>query len=105
MFFDANLLERLWAQIRNVFYCSLILAVGSYTHVNPPGFLRGTALDPYWGYPLIAIGLFLFLLNLLDVLNQVLKINYNAWVKTLLIAIHGVLTSWLVLVMFFFRIR
>ena len=105
MFFDTNLLEKLWAQIRNIFYCSLILAIGSYTHVNPPGFLRGTPLDPYWGYPLIAIALFLFLLNLVDALNQVLKINYNAWVKTLLIAIHGVLTSWLVMVMFFFRMR
>ena len=105
MFFDSNLLEKLWAQIRNLFYCSLILAVGSYTHDHPPGFLRGTPLDPYWGYPLIAIGLFLFLLNLVDSLNQVLKINYNAWVKTLLIAIHGVLTSWLVMVMFFFRMR
>jgi len=105
MFFDTKLLETLWAQIRNVFYCSLILAVGSYTHDHPPDFLLGTPLDPYWGYPLIAIALFLFLLNLADGLNQVLKINYNALVKTFLILIHGVLTSWLVMVMWFFRIR
>jgi hypothetical protein len=105
IFLDSNLLEKLFVHIRNVFYCSLILAVGTYTHDHPPDFLRGTPLDPYFGYPLIAIGLFLFLLNLVDSLNQILKIEYNSLAKIFLILIHVVLTGWLAMVMWFFRIK
>lgn len=105
IFFDSNVLEKLFVSIRNVFYCSLILAVGSYTHDHPPGFLRGTRLDPYWGYPLIGIGLFLFLLNLVNSLNQILKLKYNSFVKIFLFLIHIVLTGWLVVVVWYFRMK
>lgn len=104
-FLDSNLIGKLFVHIRNVFYCSLILAVGSYTHDHPPDFLRGTPLDPYWGFPLIAIGLFLFLLNLADSLNQILKIKYNSLVKMFLFLIHVVVTGWLVMVVWFFRMK
>ena len=102
---DSNLLERFFAHIRNVFYCSLILAVGSHTHDHLPEFLRGTSLSQYWGYPLIGIGLMLFLMNLVDGLSQVLKTRYNLFVKVLLSLIVIVLTCWLVLVVWFFRVK
>ena len=105
IFLDSKLIEKLFVHIRNVFYCSLILAVGSYTHDHPPDFLYGTPLDPYFGYPLIAIGLFLFLLNLVDSLNQILKIKYNSLAKIFLFLIHVVLTGWLAMVMWFFRMK
>ena len=105
IFLDSKLIEKLFVYIRNVFYCSLILAVGSYTHDHPPDFLRGTPLDPYFGYPLIGIGLFLFLLNLVDSLNQMLKIKYNSLAKIFLFLIHVVLTGWLAMVMWFFRMK
>ena len=98
IFRDSNLIEKMFVNIRNVLYCSLILAVGSYTHNHPPDFLRGTPLDPYWGYPLIAIGIFLFLLNLVDSLNQILTIKYNSFVKIFVFSIHVVLTGWLAMV-------
>lgn len=105
IFHDSNLIEKMFVNIRNVLYCSLILAVGSYTHDHPPDFLRGTPLDPYWGYPLIAIGIFLFLLNLVDSLNQILKLKYNSFVKIFVFSIHVVLTGWLAMVVFFFRMK
>ncbi len=105
IFRDSNLIEKMFVNIRNVLYCSLILAVGSYTHNHPPDFLRGTPLDPYWGYPLIAIGIFLFLLNLVDSLNQILTIKYNSFVKIFVFSIHVVLTGWLAMVVFFFRMK
>lgn len=104
-FIDSNLIEKLFANIRNVLYCTFILAVGSYTHDHPPDFLSGTQLDPYFGYPLIAIGLFLFLLHLVDGLNQILKIKYNSLIKSFLCLIHVVLTGWLVIVVLLFRIK
>ncbi len=105
IFIDSNLIEKMFVYIRNIFYCSLILAVGSYTHDHPPDFLRGTPLDRYWGYPLIAIGLFLFLLNLVDSLNQILNIKYNSIIKIFVFSIHVVLTGWLVMVVWFFRMK
>lgn len=105
IFIDNNLIEKLFANIRNVLYCSFILAVGLYTHDYPPDFLSGTSLDPYFGYPLIAIGLFLFLLHLVDGLNQILKIKYNSLLKSFLCLIHIVLTGWLVIVVLLFRMK
>lgn len=105
IFLDSNLIGKMFVYIRNVFYCSLILAVGSYTHDHPPDFLRGTPLDPYWGYPLIAIGIFMFLLNLVDSLNQILKIKYNSFVKIFVFSIHVVLTGWLAMVVWVFRMK
>ena len=105
IFLDSNLVEKVFGHVRNVFYCSLILAVGSYTHDYPPDFLRGTPFDPYWGYPLIGIGLFLLLLNLVDSLNQILKSNYHFLLKILVFSIHIVVTGWLAMVVWFFRMR
>ena len=105
IFLDSNVIEKLFVSIRNVFYCSLILAVGSYTHDHPPEFLQGTRLDPYWGYPLIAIGLFLFLLNLVDSVNQLVKMKYNSFAKIFLLLIHIVLTGWLVVIVWYFRMK
>ena len=105
IFLDSDLLEKLFVHVRNVFYCSLILAVGLYTHDHPPGFLLGTSFDPYWGYPLIGIGFFLFVLNLVDGLNRILKSNYPSLVKIFVFSIHVVLTSWLVMAMWSFRMK
>ncbi len=105
IFRDSNLIERTFVNIRNVLYCSLILAVGSYTHDHPPDFLRGTPLDSYSGYPLIAIGIFLFLLNLVDSLNHILKLKSNSFVKIFVFSIHVVLTGWLAMVVWFFRMK
>lgn len=102
---DSNQIEKVFAHIRNIFYCSLILAVGLYTHDHPPGFLRGTPFDPYWGYPLIAIGIFLLLLNLADSLNQILKSDYHFAVKISVFSIHVVATGWLAMVVGFFRVK
>ncbi len=104
-FLDSDLIEKLFVYIRNVFYCALILAVGSYTHVHPPEFLPNTLLGPYFGYPLIAFGLFMFLLNLVDALNQILKIKYNSFVKIFVFSIHVVLTGWLAMVVWVFRMK
>ena len=105
IFLDSNLIEKLFVYLRNVFYCSLILAVGSYTHDHPPDFLRGTPLDRYFGYPLIVFGLVLFLLNLVNAFNHIRKIKYNSLVKTLLFLIHVFVTGWLAIVVWFFRMK
>lgn len=105
IFIDNDLIEKLFVYIRNVFYCALILAVGLYTHVHPPEFFPNTLLDPYFGYPLIVFGLFMFLLNLVDASNQILKLKYNSLVKALLIFIYVFVTGWLAIVVCFFRMK
>jgi hypothetical protein len=105
IFLDSDLVEKVFAHVRNVFYCSLILAVGLYTHDHPPDFLLGTSFDPYWGYPLIGIGFFLFLLNLVDSLNRIPKSNYPSLVKIFVFSIHVVVTGWLAIVVLFFRMK
>ena len=81
MFLDSSLIGSLFSHIRNVFYCSLILAIGSYIHAHPPGFLLETPYASYWGYPLITIGLYLFVVNLLDSINHIQRLQYNMFVK------------------------
>ena len=105
LFSDSTWLDGLFSYIRNILYCSLILAVGSYTHKNPPEFLRVLPLDPYWGYPLIAAGILLFVFNLASGLNQIVTLKVHALVKSLLVLASVYLTSWLVIVIWFFRIR
>ena len=105
LFFDGVWLERIFVYVRNVLYCSLILAVGSYTHKNPPAFLQRLPGDPYWGYPLIAFGILLFSLNLAVILNEIWKLKAHSLIKTLLVLLSVYLTSWLVAVIWLFRIR
>ena len=98
-------LEGVFAYVRNVFYCSLVLAVGSYTHKHPPDFLRGIPLDHYLGYPVIAVGFLLFLLNLAYGLNQILKLKYNSWIKAFLFLVSIYITGWFVMVVWLFRVK
>ena len=105
LFSDSAWLDGLFAYIRNILYCSLILAVGSYTHKSPPEFLRELPLAPYLGYPMIVGGIVLFLLNLAFGLNRIFKLKVHVFVKSLLVLAIVYLTSWLVMVIWFFRIR
>jgi hypothetical protein len=105
MFFDSNLVASLFLHIKNVFYCSFILAIGSYIHDYPPDFLPETPYASYLGYPLITIGLCLFMVNLLDSINHIKKLQYNMFVKIFLSLIHIILTGWLATVAWVFRMR
>lgn len=97
--------EQVFIYIRNIFYCSLIFAVGSYIHAHPPGFLTRLPFDRYWGYPIIIIGLLLFLLNLVDALNCLLKTSFNIVIKVILVLMAVYLTGWLVMVVWMFKVH
>jgi hypothetical protein len=105
MFVDSSVINRLFLHIRNVFYCSLVVAVGSYIHDSPPDFLPETPYTSYLGYPLIIIGLFLFIVNLLDGINHIMKHQYGLFVKIFLILINLILTGWLATMAWVFRIQ
>ena len=79
MFLDSSLIGSLFTHIRNVFYCSFILAIGSYFHDHPPDFLLETPYASYLGYPLITIGLCLFMVNLLNSITNIKKLQYNVF--------------------------
>ena len=105
MFFDSSLVGRLFLHIRNILYCSLILAIGSYVHENPPDLLSETLYASYLGYPLIIIGLFLFMVNLLDSINHIMNHQCSMFVKIFLILINIVLTGCLATMAWLFRMR
>ncbi len=104
LFLDSKIVRTIFEHIRNTFYCSLILAVGLYTHDNPPSFFANSRFDG-WGYPLIGVGLFLFLLNLADSVLLIMKSKFGLGFRVLaaLFTIFG--TAWLVMVVGLFRVR
>jgi hypothetical protein len=91
--------------MRNARTCQLNRSTQHRRHTAPPGFLSGTPFDPYWGYPLIGIGIFLLLLNLVDSFNQITKSDYHFVVKIFVFSILIVVTCWLAMVVWFFRMR
>ena len=105
LFLDSSVIRTIFEHIRNIFYCSLILAVGFYTHDHPPAFFDGSRFDGYWGYPLIGVGLFLFLLNLADSVILIMKSKFSLWFRLVGSLFTIFATTWLVIVVGLFRVR
>lgn len=105
LFLDSGIIRTIFEHIRNIFYCSLILAVGLYTHDHPPVILDSPRFAGYWGYPLIGVGIFLFLLNLADSVVLIMKSKFGLAFRLFaaLFTIFG--TAWLVMVVGLFRVR
>ena len=104
-FIDSGLISSLFIYIRNLFYCSLIFAAGSYAQHHPPPFIKDTFLSPISGYPLIIIGIILMLLNLLDSVKHMNKLNISKALKTYVFIFHVFVTLCLVIVLWQYRIK
>ena len=97
-FFDSGLIDSLFIHIRNVFYCSLFFAVGSYTKQHPPAIIEGTFLRPIRGYLLIVIGIFLTVLSLADSVNHINKLNFAKTIKICALIFHFFVSFWVVVI-------
>ena len=104
-FINKNLIDKLFTSVRNILYCTFILAVGKHIHDHPPAFLAENQFVSYIGLPIIGFGLFLFLLHLADGINEISKLNYNFWLKMILCFIHVYLTVVLLIVVWFYRVN
>jgi hypothetical protein len=72
-FFDKGRVKTIFDHLRNLFYCALIIAAGSYVHANPPEWALRISAREVFGYPIIAIGVLLMLLNLADGIYKLSK--------------------------------
>ena len=91
MFFDNSVIGNLFIHVRNILYCSFIVSIGSYINDYPPDIIPETAYTPYLGYPLMIIGVFLFILNLMNATSLIMKHHYGIFVKIFLIMINTIL--------------
>jgi hypothetical protein len=65
-FLEKDRVKTIFDHLRNLFYCALIIAAGSYAYTNPPAWALRISASEIFGYPIIAIGVILMLLNLAD---------------------------------------
>jgi hypothetical protein len=105
IFTDNALIGNFFAYIRNIFYCTLIFAAGSYAHNHEPDFILGTFWEQYWGYPLILIGILLFLVNLIHFTIRIFKLKYHWSTHFFIVLVHITLSVRTAMVVLNFRMK
>jgi hypothetical protein len=104
-FFDKGRVKTIFDHLRNLFYCALIIAAGSYVHANPPEWALRISAREVFGYPIIAIGVLLMLLNLADGIYKLSKLEHPVLLSILITLFSLVLAVRLVEIMIIFRMR
>jgi hypothetical protein len=102
---DKGRLDAVFLHLRNLFYCSLIIAAGAYAHANPPEWVRNIYANEIFGYPIIAIGAFLLLLNLAGGIYKLSKLKNRVSFYILITTFYLMLAVRLVIIMTEFRMR
>ena len=104
-FFEKGRVKTIFDHLRNLFYCSLIIAAGSYVHANPPEWAQRISVSEVFGYPIIAVGVLLMLLNLADGIYKLSKLEHPVLLSMLTTLFYLVLAVRLVEIMIIFRMR
>lgn len=102
-FFDTGLIDSLFKYLRNLLICTLILAGGYHGHLNPPDWIIGTWLGRSWGFPLMAIGIILIFLNLIDYLYKILELKLSRSTLIIFFTIHLFISIRLLMLIVEFR--
>jgi hypothetical protein len=103
-FFEEGLVGSIFIYIRNLMYCALIFSAGTYVHAHPPDWIEGF-ISRYWGYPLIFLGLFLMLLNLIDGYYQLAKRQFKWFVQIAAAVFHTFISIRLAMVLWYINTR
>ena len=105
IFTDDALIGNFFVNVRNIFYCTLIFAAGSYANNNQPDFIRGAFWEQYWGYPLILIGILLFLINLIHFTIRIVKLKYHWSTHFFIVLVHITLSVRIAMLVWYFRMK
>ena len=93
----------IFQHIRNIMYCALIIAAGSYVHANPASFLLKTSLVNFSGWFIIGLGILLMVLNLADGIYRLSKYKNHILLDIVLTLIYILITIRLVVIVAEFR--
>lgn len=104
-FFEKGRVKTIFDHLRNLFYCALIIAAGSYAHANPPEWALLISASAIFGYGIIAIGVLLMLLNLVDGIYKLSKLEHPVILSILITLFYLALAVRLVEIMIVFRMR
>ena len=105
IFTDNVLIGNFFVNVRNIFYCTLIFAAGSYANNHQPDFVLGTFWEQYWGYPLIFIGTLLFLVNLIHYTIRIFKLKNHWSTNFFIVLIHVTLSVRVAMLVLYFRMK
>jgi hypothetical protein len=83
-FFEKGRVKTIFDHLRNLIYFALIIAVGSYVHANPPEWAKSISASKVFGYPIIAIGVILMLLNLSEGIYKLSKLKHPVLLSILI---------------------
>lgn len=104
-FFEKGRVKTIFDHLRNLFYCALIIAAGSYVHANPPEWALRISASEVFGYPIIAIGVILMVMNLADGIYKLSKLEHPVLLSILISIFYLLLAVRLVEIMIIFRMR
>jgi len=105
LFYDDALINEIFLYLRNLLYCSIVLAAGAHVHRTPPDLILDTIFRPYWGYDLIAIGIFLLVLSMINSIIKLEKMEFSRLTKIVFIIFHFILSIRIVMVVLYFRMQ
>jgi hypothetical protein len=103
--FVKGTVNSIFVHIRNLVYCGLVLAIGSYVQTNPAEWLLGTVFVEYSGLVFIVLGILLMLLNMADGLYRLSKLKHPVILNTLFVVLYLVMSIRFVFIMWEFRLR
>jgi len=83
---DEGMVKSIFDHIRNLFYCTLILAAGFFVNANPPDWLTETSLSQISGYMIIGIAIMLMLLLFVDVMYKLSKLKHHVFLYIAIIS-------------------
>ena len=100
---EKDTVKSIFDHIRNMFYCTLILAAGFYVNLHPPDWVAGSFLAPITGYGAIGTGILLMLLVFSDGIYKISKLDHPVFLSLLLIAFYLLIMVRLALILLEFR--
>lgn len=93
MLFDNGGLEEIFRHVRNLVVATLVIAAGMHAIENGGSLeIKGLPNSAVAGYIVSAIGIALFLLNLVDGLHRLSKVRRHLALQILLLAIYAFVT-------------
>ena len=103
--FVKGTVNSIFVHIRNLVYCGLVLAIGSYVQTNPAEWMLGTVFVEYSGLVFVLLGILLMLLNMADGLYRLSKLKHSVILTTLFVVLYLVTSIRFVFIIWEFRLR
>ena len=89
---DNNLSKAIFDHLRNVLFCSFLLAIGLVGVKNNTGIFFDKIQMNYSGIGFVGLSFILFCLNLYDGIRQISKLKYHFFLTIFLIVFYVVFT-------------